>query len=300
MSGVPSFIVIGAARSGTTALYQYLRRHPDIFMSRIKEPNYFAFEGCPLDFKGPGAEFVNNSIASWEDYCALFANAPPDAKTGEASPLYLYAPQAPANIKRRVPQVKLIVILRNPIEQAYSHYLYARAQMIEPLASFELALAAQPERKRLGWQPLFQYSEFPRYAEQLDGYFEHFKREQIKIFLYEDYLDDPQRVLREIFTFVGVDSAFSPDFDRHANMGGNPKNAFIQWLVMRPNPISRIFGVLMPHAMRQRIKDMISRKNIDREEMPAAARNLLRIALRDDMTQLQTLIGRDLSHWLAA
>ena len=118
MSRVPNFIVIGAARSGTTALYQYLRRHPDIFMSNIKEPNFFAFENCSLDFEGPGAEFVNNSVASWDDYCALFANAPPGATIGEASPLYLWAPQAPACIKRRLPQVRLIAILRNPIEQA--------------------------------------------------------------------------------------------------------------------------------------------------------------------------------------
>ena len=172
--------------------------------------------------------------------------------------------------------------------------------MIEPLANFEEALAAQPARLREHWQPMFQYSEFPRYAEQLARYFEHFDREKIKIFLYEDYLDDPQSVLREIFAFVGAVSAFSPDFARHTNMGGNPKSIFIQWLIMRPNPISRVFGALLPHATRQKIKDVISRKNIEREEMPAAARNLLRIALHGDITQLQTLIGRDLSHWFVA
>lgn len=300
MSRVPNFIVIGAARSGTTALYQYLRRHPDIFMSNIKEPNFFAFEDCPLDFAGPGAEFVNNSVASWGEYCALFASAPPGATIGEASPLYLWAPQAPACIKRRLPQVKLIAILRNPIEQAYSHYLYARAQMIEPLASFEAALAAQPERQRNRWQPLFQYSEFPRYAEQLTRYFEHFGRDQVKIFLYEDYLADPQNLLREICAFIEVDTAFNPDIAEHANMGGNPKSAFLQWLVMRPNPLSRMIGAILPLNVRQRIKDMISRMNIDRDEMPVAARDHLRMVLRDDITLLQGLIGRDLSHWVAA
>lgn len=300
MSREPNFIVIGAARSGTTALYQYLRRHPDIFMSNIKEPNFFAFEDCPLDYAGPGAEFVNNSVASWDDYCALFAEAPSGAMVGEASPLYLYAAQAPAGIKRRFPQIKMIAILRNPIEQAYSHYLYARAQMIEPLADFGDALAAQTQRQRDHWQPLFQYSEFPRYAEQLTRYFEHFGREQLKIFLYEDYLDDPQGVLREMFAFIGVDTAFSPDIAQHTNMGGNPKNAFVQWLVMRPNPLSRLFGGFLPLATRQRIRDMVSRRNINREEMPVAARERLITALRDDITRLQALVGRDLSHWLAA
>ena len=114
MANAPTFMIIGAARSGTTALYDLVRQHPQVFMSAIKEPNYFAFEGEPLDWEGPGKEFVNNSVARWEDYCALFAPAPDNTARGEASPLYLWSPDAAQRIKARLPDVRMIAVLRNP------------------------------------------------------------------------------------------------------------------------------------------------------------------------------------------
>ena len=100
-SRLPTFLVIGAARSGTTALYLYLRQHPNVFMAQGKETNFFAFEGEALDFRGPGAEFVNNSVATFDEYQRLFADAPEAAAIGEASPLYLYAPRAAERIHAR-------------------------------------------------------------------------------------------------------------------------------------------------------------------------------------------------------
>ena len=296
---MPTFIVIGAARSGTTALYTYLRQHPKVFMSRNKETNFFAFEGQALDFQGPGAEFVNNSIASLEAYQALFADAPEDAAVGEASPLYLFSPEAPARIRARLPQVRLIAILRNPIEQAYSHYLYARKEMIEPLADFLAALDAEGERRAARWQPLFQYSEFARYNVQLRRYFEHFSRDQIKLFLYEDFDANPLAVTQEIFGFIGVDATFAPDVSYRANPGGIPRSPLLQSIVMRPNVASRFIGALLPQETRRRVRDRIARANTKRDEMPAAARERMREEWRDDIRDLQTLIGRDLSSWLA-
>lgn len=296
---MPTFIVIGAARSGTTALYTYLRQHPKVFMSRNKEPNFFAFEGQVLNFQGPGAEFVNNSITSLEAYHDLFEDAPEDAAVGEASPLYLYSPQAPARIHLRLPEVRLIAILRNPIEQAYSHYLYARKEVIEPLGDFLAALDAQGERRAANWQPLFQYSEFARYNVQLCRYFEHFARDRIKLFLYEDFDADPLRVTREIFRFIGVDDAFAPDVSYRANPGGIPRSLLLQSVIMRPNAASRFVGALLPQGARRRVRDAISRANTKRDDMPVAVRERLREELRGDILDLQHLIGRDLSSWLA-
>lgn len=109
-SSLPNFLVIGAARSGTTAMYHALSRHPQVFMSAVKEPNFFAFEEGELDFGGPGADFVNNSTNSLADYRALFAETGGAAAVGEASPLYLYSEQAPARIAATLGQVKLIAI----------------------------------------------------------------------------------------------------------------------------------------------------------------------------------------------
>ena len=296
---LPTFLVIGAARSGTTALYLHLRQHPKVFMSRRKETNYFAFEAQALDFRGPGAEFVNNSVASLDAYQRLFDDAPDDAAVGEASPLYLYSPHAPRRIRSLLPGVRLIAILRNPVEQAYSHYLYARKEAIEPLADFVAALDAQEERRAAHWQPLFQYSDFARYNVQLRRYFEHFSRDRIKLYLYEDFAIDPLRVTQDIYRFIGVDDSFVPDVSHRANPGGIPMSELWQSVVMRPNPASKFIGSLLPEAARRRVRDALSRANTTREGMPIEARLRLQKDFRSEILGLQDLIGRDLSSWLA-
>jgi GNAT superfamily N-acetyltransferase len=296
---LPTFLVIGAARSGTTALYLYLRQHPKVFMSRRKETNYFAFEAPALDFRGPGAEFVNNSVASLEAYQRLFDDAPPDVAIGEASPLYLYSPDAPARIHAPLPDVRLIAILRNPVDQAYSHYLYARKEVIEPLPDFVAALDAQEARRAAHWQPLFQYTAFARYHVQLRRYLEHFSRDRIRLYLYEDFAADPLRVTQDIFRFIGVDDSFVPDVSYRANPGGIPRSELWQSVVMRPNAASKFIGSLLPEAARRRVRDALARANTTREEMPVDARLRLQKDLRGDILGLQDLIGRDLSSWLA-
>lgn len=296
---MPTFLVIGAARSGTTSLYLYLRQHPKVFMCGTKETNFFAFEEQALDYQGPGAEFVNNSVATLESYQRLFDEAPDDAAVGEVSPLYLYSANAPQRIRARLPRVRLIAILRNPIEQAYSHYLYARKEAIEPLADFVAALDAQETRRAARWQPLFQYSDFPRYNVQLRRYLEHFGRDQMKLLLYEDFATDPLRVMQDIFRFIGVDDKLVPDMSYRANPGGIPKSEFWQSVVMRPNTASKFLGSLLPMETRRRVRDALSRANTDRAEIPPAARRRLREELRGEIIGLQDLLGRDLSSWLA-
>ena len=298
MVRVPGLIVIGAARSGTTALYEQLRQHPQIFLSPSKEANYFAFEGEPLDYRGPGADFVNNSVATWDDYLNLFADAPSDAVIGDISPLYLYAPRAAERIRARLPDAKLVAILRNPIEQAFSHFQYARAWTIEPLESFDAALDAEPQRLRDHWQPLFQYSDFPRYAEQIRRFQVHFPPSQLKIFLYEDYRVNPHGVLREIFEFAGVNADFIPTLDTRTNMGGDPRSPLLQSIIMRPNPLGSLAAFFLPQALRRRIRDRLSRLNVARAELSPSARERLVAKLRPEILELQGLLGRDLSMWL--
>jgi hypothetical protein len=297
MDRLPHFIVIGAARSGTTTLYRGFKQHPQIFMSAIKETNFFAFEDEKLAVQGPGAEFINNSITKFDDYRALFAGAPEGSIIGEASPLYLYVDKAPAGIAARLPNARLLAVLRNPIEQAFSHYLYARANMIEPIESFDAAIDAEPERKALGWQPLFQYSSFPRYGEQIARFLRHFPREQFKIALFEDLEKRPEQLMQEFQSFIGADAAFVPKLG-HANPGGVPRNAALQRLVMQENMLTRTAALLVPKQLRRRVRDRISSSNTVKPEMSRAARARLTDALRDDILHLQDLIGINLGGWL--
>lgn len=295
---MPTFLVIGASRSGTTALHQYLKQHPDVFMPVKKEPNFFAFEGETLAFKGPAADWVNNAVTTLDDYQALFAEGADKTARGEASPLYLYVEKTAAHIAAKLPKVPMVAVLRDPADQAYSHFLYAKRNMIEPLDSFHDAILKQEERMAAGWQPLFNYSNFPRYAEQLDRFYAHFDKSQIKLFLYEDFDRDPLAVLKEIFGFIDVDDSFIADVSHRPNAGGTAKNALVQDLVMKPYLITRIVGSMIPFELRQRIKDKISQKNLQRDELPADAKALLRERLREDTLRLQDMIGRDLSAWL--
>jgi hypothetical protein len=297
---MPDFLVIGAARAGTTALHSYLRQHPRVFMPALKEPNFFAFEGARLAVKGPGADFINNSVTRTADYRALFAPAAPDQVCGEASPLYLWSPDAPAAIRRHVPHARLVAILRNPVEQAYSHFLYATKYTIEPVADFTEALSLEEERLAAGWQPLFGYSRFPRYGEQLARYFDLFPPDQILVRTYEEFLADPARLVAEIFAHIGVDPSFCPDMSEKLNAGGRPKNQALQDFLMKPNPITRAIGYVVPQEARLKIRDRLARLNLRTDErMPAAARRILVERLDGDIRALERLLGRDFSAWRA-
>ena len=298
MKRMPDFIVIGAARAGTTALYSFLRQSPDIFMPDVKEPNFFAYEGQSLDCRGPGADFINNSITDLDHYSALFEPAPNGAILGEASPLSLFEPRAPERIHHHVPQARLVVILRNPVEQAYSHFLYATRLRIEPLDSFTLALEQENDRLAKGWQPLFGYSSFPKYAEQLERYFALFPHEQILIRTYEEWSEKPEKTMSEILSFIGANSAVLPDLTNRLNAGGVPRNRALQDFLMKPNPVTGLIGYIMPKTMRLRVRDWLSGFNTQRDApMPAAARKILHERLDGEIARLESLIGRDLSHW---
>jgi hypothetical protein len=296
---LPDFLVIGAARAGTTALHGVLRQHPDIFMPAHKEPNFFAYEGDALTCQGPGADYINNSVVDRDTYAALFADAPADARLGEASPLYLYSEKAPARIKHHVPTAKMVVILRNPVEQAYSHFMYATKQCIETEADFEKALHLENERLAAGWQPLFGYSSFPRYAEQLTRYFDQFPREQFLIRRYEDYQAAPENFLRDVFDFIGVDTTFAPVTGDKVNAGGVPKNQAFQDFLMKSNPVTKAIGLVVPQSTRLKIRDWLASKNMNTpDELSEAARAVLLDRLSDDIKALESLLDWDLSDWL--
>ncbi len=300
LAKMPDFLMIGAARAGTTAVHSYLRQCPDLFLPRMKEPNFFAFEGERLACAGPGADYINNSVTGLSDYQALFAGAPAGAICGEASPLYLYSDQAAERIRRHVPQARLIVVLRNPVEQAWSHFLYATKQSIETEPDFVRALGLEEARLAAGWQPLFGYSRFPRYADQLARFFERFPREQMLIRLYEDLEQDPDRLMAEMLEFIGVRSGFRPDTGQKLNAGGVPKNRAFQDFLMQPNPVTRAIGLVVPKRLRWAIRDRLAAVNLKPAEggMPDAARAILSDRLGDQITRLGPMIGRDLSGWL--
>src|SRR3954447_2710817 len=154
---LPSFLILGAAKAGTTALYHYLRQHPEVCMSEIKETNFFALMGRPLDFRGPGDdEHINRfSATTWRDYHSRFPDRTDARAVGEASPLYLYSPDAPGRIARWLPKAKLVVIRRARVARAYSAFLHLVRDRRETVTDFGEALRREKSRIADHWEHIW-------------------------------------------------------------------------------------------------------------------------------------------------
>jgi hypothetical protein len=303
---LPNFLVIGAMKSGTTSLYHYLKQHPQIYMSSIKEPNFFALEGSDLDFNGAeGKEKIQRwvkreSVTSIDEYRTLFREAATsETAIGEASPMYLYSTQAPYRIKQYVPEAKLLTILRNPVERAYSAFLYMTRDGREPLDEFAEALDAEEARIRDNWEWIWHYRSTGFYSTQLERYFNTFDRDQIRIYLYEDLRSNLHGVLRDIFRFLEVDETFVSDTSLKHNVSGTPSRGLLPRLVFRRNPIKTALKPLLPLGLRRRL--LVSLRSRYLNEAPPLAprtRSELLEVYRDDILRLEGLIERDLSGWL--
>ena len=305
---MPDFLIIGAAKSGTTALYHYLNQHPQVYMSPEKEPRFFALEGQTPDFRGPADHRGINRcrFTSIEAYRELFREASEAEVAGEASTLYLYSPEAPENIARHAPDAKLIVVLRNPVDRAYSAFLFMLRDSREPLDDFSLALEDEKRRIAENWGPEYHYLQRGFYYPQLERYLDRFGREKVRIYLYEDLMEDPDGVVRDMFRFLGVEDSFTPDMSSKHNVSGIPASKVLQraYLFLRgSSPLKSALKTLLPakvrHRMYLRALRSVQRRNLKKAPpLSPRVRRELTEAYRDDILKLQDLIQRDLSKWL--
>jgi hypothetical protein len=297
---MPNFLVIGASKSGTTSLYRYLEQHPEIFMSPVKEPKFFAYEGEKPDFRGPGDRLtIRDTMTDLKDYEALFEGASDEKALGEASPIYLYSEKAVQRIKHHVPEAKLIAVLRDPAERAYSSFLHKTRDGREPLADFGEALEAEDGRIRDRWAPGWHYGRRGFYHEQLSRYYKAFDPSQIRVYLYEDLSADPAEVLKDVCQFLDVDPGFVPDTSLRHNVSGIPKNRRLHSLLRGQNPVKTVLKPVIPERLRRRVMTNLQNRNLTRAPgMPPEVRRGLVDRYREDVLKLQGLIGRDLSAWL--
>ena len=292
---MPNFLIIGAAKSGTTALYHALKQHPQIYMSPVKEPRFFTFEGKRPDYCGPGDDqFASGCVINLQDYLRLFEEAEHQIAIGEASVTYLRLSETSSQrIQHYIPHVKLIAVLRQPAERAYSIYTMRVAAGREWL-SFAQALQAEEERQQMNWSPDWTYKASGYYYRFLQPYFERFPREQIRIYLYEDWQTKSPEVLQDIFRFLQVDNTFVPEVGKH-NVTRWPRSRAIQALLTKPHELKTWLKPLLPPRLRGAIQSLSYRRPPSLD--PELHRQLTE-CYREDILKLQDLIGRDLSHWL--
>jgi hypothetical protein len=295
----PDFFIVGAFKSGTTALYDYLRQHPQVFMPFHKEPLFF------------GDDLTRRyGRMTLEDYLGLFRDARPGQRIGEASAWYLYSRCAAKEIHAFAPEARIIVMLRNPVDVMHAQHSQLLFNAAEDIPDFAEALEAEPMRRqgeRLPPGPIrvenLYYRESVRFAEQLERYLEVFGSERVHVIVYDDFRDRTSEVYRAALAFLDVDTSFAPRF---AIVNPNRQTRFpaLQRMIFQPpKPLLGAVRLLrrfpLVHAVRARLLELNSRAR-RRTEIDPELRARLAEEFAPDVRRLASLIGRDLSAWLPA
>jgi hypothetical protein len=296
---LPNFFIVGAAKAGTTALYRYLRQHPEVYLPAVKEPRFFSYD--PSDatrYAGPGAqELIDSVVKDLATYESLYQGVTHEKAIGDASPAYLPSPVAARRIHQSVPDARIVAVLRNPIERAYSHFVYNVHTGWEDEKDFERALALTEHRQREHWWRKWDYVRNGFYHEQLSRYYDVFQPDRIRVFLYEDLVADPQGLVAELLGFLGVDPLVQLDVSGRHNVSGLPKSERVNRLLSGPGPVRGAAKKLLPQGLRTGMRSRLERRNLHKPEMSPRVRALLRDVYREDISRLERLIERDLSGW---
>jgi len=312
---LPSFFIVGAPKTGTTSLYHYLDQHPQIYMSPVKEPCYFAsevrlehfsreFESSARSSNRRLREYLEGPmsgvdpggiISNWEDYLKLFKNVNGETAIGEASVCYLWSPTAPANIRSRIPEAKIVMILRDPAERAFSQYMqYAANGLVK--RSFREQIECSARNTRHEFNPLYPFLEYGQYFRQVKTYLELFPRAKVRIYLYEEAWKDPGWFLKSIFEYLNVDLEFRADVSRRSLQGRAPRTLTGQYWLRRSG-ITPGLKTLLPKIVREGVRRFLFKSN-GSPRMDAPDRGYLCDYYRDDVEKLSTLLDRDLGAWL--
>ena len=283
------FLVVGAAKAGTTTLYETLNKHPGIFIPQCKECRYFS--RTLGDFAGPGPQYANNVTRSLEDYRDLFEKAKPDQLCGDLSPDYLFYHKSavPKILEEKNDQIPIIIILRNPIDRAYSSYLYHVRDGREKL-SFEDALDAEDERRRANWAWGWFYIEGGLYAEQVKAYTDNFER--VLLLLFEQDIVTGQAT-KKILNFLNLDAVPEVLENIHTNTSGYPKSRLLHQVITRVltddlivRKVKDAIKLTPLYAGSRRIYRKILEANLRKEDMPEKTRQMLKEKFQDNVSLL--------------
>lgn len=288
----PNFFILGAPRAATTFLYRALSEHPQIFMSAVKETGFFSEDARPSRWFTPVAP-TGKKIQTWAEYLGLFSTAGSYPIRGEASTGYLADPHAAEQIQHRLDDPpRFIAILRNPVERAYSHFIYHRMINVEPAKTFEEALKDEPQRQAQNWNIQWRYRETGLYGEHLERYMELFGPKQFLVLLHEDFAD-PQKVFERTFQFLNVKSV-PIHMDNKVNQSGVSRGAIASWLLQKDNPLKLLARRILPPSTRRHLRNRLT------DQPPAlslATQEELLAFYRQDMEKTERLIGQSLDPW---
>lgn len=292
----PDFFIVGAFKSGTTAMYEYLRRHPQVFMPVLKEPMYFGADLTP-----------RYERMTEQQYLALFRDARDEQRAGEASPWYLYSTSAPTEIRAFNPDAQILVMLRNPVDVMHAQHGQLVFNQREDITDFEQALAAEDDRRRgerippsaIRPEALF-YRHSVRFAEQVRRWLDVFGRERVHFIVFDDLVADPRGAYRGVLEFLDVDPSVEVDLSAY-NPSRRARSGRLQRLIFNPPaPLRGLVGRLRRMGVAHRLRDALVSANSQRagrEQMDPQLRRALIAEMAPQIDELGRLIGRDLSAW---
>lgn len=297
---LPNFLVIGAGRSGTTSLHHYLKEHPDVYLPAVKSASHFFCHGRP-PAQDPYVHYVtrNYFVPDPADYEALFDGVREETAIGEVSPVYLATVHAAPRIAERLSAVRLVALLRHPVDRAFARFVARCRDGLERRSDFADVVRDEREEPLIRDEAAGTYLASGFVSHFLASYLERFARERIRIHLFEDFQRDPAGVVRDLFAFLNVDPSFVPDLSRrHNQSGGMVRSRLLRRAWVRSALLRARLRPYLPGAMRDQVFGLVTR-NLAPICLDPTLRAELTELYREDIERLSVLLDRDLSHWLA-
>jgi hypothetical protein len=285
----PNFFLVGAAKAGTTSLRVYLSQHPQVFFPRIREPHFFT--QVTLSRR---QRLLYETVTDRSKYLHLFKGARRFEVVGDASPSYLWHPEVPARIRQLIPDAKIAMILRDPVERAHSHYLMDYREGVENLDFYE-ALVHDMCRSDRGWGISSLYFELGLYARQVRRYLETFPPHRVMILFFEDFSRDVKRALNDLAGFLHLDSSATDRIDTSKvhNAYAEPRFQFMRRLA--GGSIPRLLGqTIVPPAAGQLIFERFFLRRANKPPMDPRAHRLLCELYDPEVSALEKILGRSL------
>ncbi len=308
---LPNFFIVGAPKAGTTSLYHSLDRHPQIYISPVKEPCYFASEIRPENFSEEHAprirreaqdlrEYLNGPIrekrfsgvvSDWDDYLKLFQDATEKTAIGEASVCYLWSPTAAQNIISRIPNAKIIIILRDPAERAFSQYLHTvTAGLVHN--SFREQVEQSVRSPGGKFDVFHPFLELGLYYQQVKRYLDLFPKQNLRIYFYQEHAE----MVPDILRFLNVDSSLAPAaIERH--LEARVPRALNASYFLKKTGVWQGAKRITPQAFLPLLRRTVFQQRKD-VAMDTKDRQYLIAYYRDDIARLSTLLDRDLTAWM--
>ena len=290
---LPNFLIIGVQKAGTTSLINYLSQHPDVFVPHDKEIPYFHDDS----YFQKGLDYYKKQFDGWKGE-TMVGLAPVNT--------FFYAEKAAPRLYEYNPSMKLILILRNPIDRAYSHYWYCRRNALES-TSFESAMTRELQLIESGCReemPCVYYISHGFYYEQLEVYLKYFPLDKFLILFYDELKSNPRAVMQRIYLYLGIEETYINGIGRKHNVASIPRIASLHKLVYQQNPLKRIYKSILPENLQQYAqRTLVSRllkKNLIPTQYPpmkSKTREMLVEIFKGPNRKLSNLLGRDFSHW---